>query len=67
NDSELAGWVGENQGYYTANGYTTVKGYGRNGDQRGDPGRKDWYLVTGFHFTYIILKQPACPKFRLDR
>lgn len=52
-----------------------VSGYGRDGDQRGDlirkkdgtlsdRGRKDWYIVTGFHLTYILKGQIICPKFR---
>ena len=52
-----------------------VNGYGHDGDQRGDlrtkkdgtfedRGRKDWYIVTGFHLTYILRGQIICPKFR---
>jgi hypothetical protein len=64
NDHTLESFVNESQGYNHHGGYTTINGYGRAGDQRGDPGRKDWYLVTGFHFTYIIFKRLPCPKFR---
>lgn len=51
---ELENWARENLGYNFSNGYLTLNGYGKDGDQRGDPKRKDWYLVTGFHFTYLI-------------
>jgi len=44
---------------------TSVAGYGQSGDQRGDrKGRSDWYIVTGFHLTYIIPGRVICPKFR---
>jgi hypothetical protein len=48
-----------------ANGfsYQTVQGYAA-GDKRGSPNEKDWYLVTGFHFNYILVKGVRCPKFR---
>lgn len=45
-----------------ANG-TTLRGYGRKGDKRGDKNR-DWYIVTGFHLTYILPGKVICPKFR---
>lgn len=32
-------------------------------NKRGDPG-KDWYIVSGFHLTYIFPRQVVCPKFR---
>ncbi|MBC7387603.1 MAG: hypothetical protein H7329_00185 [Opitutaceae bacterium] len=40
-------------------------GWGQNGDQRGKHGGKtDWYILTGFHLTYIIGGRIVCPKFR---
>lgn len=53
-NENLRAWTGENLGYNSSGGYLTVNGYGREGDQRGDPGQKDGYLITGFHFTYIL-------------
>jgi hypothetical protein len=40
-----------------------VKGYGGGGDQRGDSNR-DWYIISGFHLTYILPGRIICPKFR---
>ncbi len=40
----------------------TVQGYDL-GAKRGSPNEKDWYLVTGFHFNYILVKGVRCPKF----
>ena len=35
------------------------------GGPRGDTkGRRDAYIVTGFHLTYIIPQKVICPKFR---
>ncbi|HWZ22903.1 MAG TPA: DUF6089 family protein [Cytophagaceae bacterium] len=34
------------------------------GGPRGNPKRKDAYIVTGFHLTYIIPQKVICPKFR---
>jgi len=50
---------------YYSNGQPvmTVPGFGSGGDQRGDKNR-DWYIVTGFHLTYIIPGRVICPKFR---
>jgi hypothetical protein len=45
------------------NGGTTVATYGKAGDKRGDKNR-DWYIVTGFHLTYILPGKVICPKFR---
>lgn len=65
-NSEMENWVAENQGYNSFNDYLTINGYGRAGDQRGDPKRKDVYIVTGFHFTYIIFPKviKCMPKHR---
>jgi hypothetical protein len=60
-DSYLQQYVAQQQGYDTQGGYTTVNGYGRNGDQRGNPHRKDVYIITGFHLMYII-NDVRCPK-----
>jgi hypothetical protein len=43
--------------------YYHAAGYGRNGDKRGDK-NFDWYIVTGFHLSYIIPERVVCPKFR---
>ena len=67
-DGEVCGNGKETSWYY-------VNGYGHDGDQRGDlrikkdgttedRGRKDWYIITGFHLTYILKGQIICPKFR---
>lgn len=48
---------------YTADGYTTVRGYGRAGDQRGTD-KKDLYMVTTIRLTYIINKNYHRAKFR---
>lgn len=55
------------QGGYIVDPYNTsgarIAGYGDAGDQRGDSNR-DWYIVTGFHLSYIIPGRVICPKFR---
>ncbi len=47
---------------------TTVNNrYGRSyigGQQRGTNNENDWYIVTGFHFSYIIIPALKSPKFR---
>lgn len=48
---------------YTADGYTTVRGYGRAGDQRGTD-KKDLYMVTTIRATYIINRNYHRAKFR---
>jgi len=46
-------------------GWTGISTYGQQGGQRGDgKGRKDVYIVTGFHLTYIFPGKIVCPKFR---
>jgi len=48
-----------------SNGNVAINGFGSAGDQRGDrKGRKDVYIITGFHLTYIIPAKVICPKFR---
>lgn len=52
------GWsgVGPSQG---------KNGYGGSGAQRGDiKGKRDVYVITGFHLTYIFPGKVVCPKFR---
>jgi hypothetical protein len=40
-------------------------GDAKTGGPRGDTkGRRDAYIVTGFHLTYIIPQKVICPKFR---
>jgi hypothetical protein len=69
NDQTLAEKAAE---FYGGNGLQTdaygnvsIFGYGKDGDQRGDKkGRKDVYIISGFHLTYIIPSKVICPKFR---
>ncbi|MFN6943373.1 MAG: DUF6089 family protein [Cytophagaceae bacterium] len=68
-DPQMQQFVDERQGgTWTettdqGNEYSSVNGFGRRGDKRGDPNR-DLYIVTGFHLTYIIPGRVICPKFR---
>ncbi|MDX1904467.1 MAG: DUF6089 family protein [Thermonemataceae bacterium] len=49
-------------------GRTTINGYGRAGDQRGDAGDKDIYIVTTFRIQYFLQQKGVrCPKFRKAR
>ncbi len=46
-------------------GWTGVSTYGQQGGQRGDlKGKRDVYIITGFHLTYIFPGKVVCPKFR---
>ncbi len=45
------------------NSYQSIQGY-EAGQKRGSPNEKDWYMVTGFHLNYILVKGVRCPKFR---
>jgi hypothetical protein len=46
-------------------GWTGINVYGQAGQQRGDlKGRRDVYIITGFHLTYIFPGKVVCPKFR---
>jgi hypothetical protein len=45
------------------NTYFSAQGY-EAGQKRGSPNEKDWYVVTGFHLSYILYKGVRCPKFR---
>lgn len=46
------------------NPYSTVAGYGRRGDKRGEAGNNDIYIVSGIRLTYIINVGLKCPTFR---
>ncbi len=45
------------------NTHEYINTYGKDGGKRGD-GNRDWYIVTGFHLTYIFHPRVICPKFR---
>lgn len=45
-------------------GVNVEAGYGRSGDQRGNPGQKDIYMVTSIRLTYILGKNFHKAKFR---
>jgi hypothetical protein len=66
NDPQLRAFIDANPGLQIVpdgNGGLTVNTYGQAGDKRGDKNR-DWYIVTGFHLTYILPGKVICPKFR---
>lgn len=46
------------------NPYSTISGFGRKGDKRGEAGNNDIYLVTGIRLSYIINVGLKCPQFR---
>ncbi len=49
-------------------GRPTVNGFGRAGDQRGDPRDRDIYIVTTFRVQYFMEQRGVrCPKFRRVR
>ena len=48
---------------YEKDGHIYTRGYGRDGDQRGDD-NSDWYIVTGFHVSYIFHPKLISPKFK---
>lgn len=48
--------------YKSPEGHRYTKGF-ENGEQRGGRGN-DWYVVTGFHITYIFHPKLASPKFK---
>jgi hypothetical protein len=65
-DPQLRAYIDGNPGLNIrsdGNGGQTVGEYGTLGDKRGDKNR-DWYIVTGFHLTYILPGKVICPKFR---
>jgi hypothetical protein len=65
-DPQLKAFIDANGGLQPVpdgNGGTTINTYGLKGDKRGDKNR-DWYIVTGFHLTYILPGKVICPKFR---
>lgn len=39
-------------------------GYGRQDAKRGTDNEDDWYIVTGFNFSYILTPKLKSPKFR---
>jgi hypothetical protein len=51
--------------YYDRNNqpYNSVQGF-EAGEKRGSSNERDWYLITGFHYSYILFKGVRCPKFR---
>ena len=63
-----AGQTLQNDGWNHTGGSTSGNGYGgygSQGGQRGDlKGKRDVYIVTGFHLTYIFPGKIVCPKFR---
>ncbi|RIJ37304.1 DUF6089 family protein [Pontibacter oryzae] len=44
--------------------YVIVKGYGRDGQQRGESSDDDWYITTNFTLNYILSPRIRSPKFR---
>ncbi len=38
--------------------------YGNKGSQRGTNNEKDWYIVSGFNLSYILIPDTKSPKFR---
>ncbi len=38
--------------------------YGLKGSQRGTNNEDDWYIVSGFHLSYILIPDTKSPKFR---
>jgi hypothetical protein len=64
NDPRIKEYIDSRGGLTTdAYGNPTAPGYGNAGDQRGDKNR-DWYIITGFHLTYVLPGKVICPKFR---
>jgi hypothetical protein len=41
--------------------YTSFNGFGQEGDQRGNDGATDVYLVTSVHLKYVLGARPFCP------
>jgi hypothetical protein len=44
--------------------YDIVRGYGRDGQQRGEVSDDDWYITTGLTINYILTPRIRSPKFR---
>lgn len=44
--------------------FQNVNGWGRRGDQRGDPTDKDWFFTTGINVSYILRPNMRSPRFR---
>lgn len=49
---------------YEKDGLVYTRGYGDGVSPRGDNGSKDWFIVTGFHVTYIFHPKLIAPKFK---
>ena len=43
---------------------TKYAGYGVPGQKRGTDNEDDWYIVSGFNFSYILTPKQKSPKFR---
>jgi hypothetical protein len=41
-----------------------MNGWGRRGDQRGDPSDNDWFFTVGVQASYILRPNIRSPKFR---
>lgn len=60
-----AGHATANDGWSGIGPAANAGAYGGPGCQRGDlKGKKDVYIITGFHLTYIFPGKVVCPKFR---
>ncbi|WP_276498799.1 DUF6089 family protein [Pontibacter litorisediminis] len=44
--------------------YDIVRGYGSDGQQRGERSDDDWYITTGLTINYILTPRIRSPKFR---
>ena len=62
-ETRQGGYVNKNNTVYNGNDYAYIRSYNTPGAQRGEK-NKDWYVVTGFHLTYILPGRVICPKFR---
>lgn len=49
---------------FDGNTYTTLSSFKRGESTRGNPKTKDFYIVTGFHLSYIMNVGLKCPQFR---
>lgn len=59
NNPKLADGVTPNPDYARFNG-----AYGNKGSQRGTNNEDDWYIVSGFNLSYILIPDTKSPKFR---
>ena len=44
--------------------YEYTLGHGREGQQRGDKFDSDWYIISGFRLSYMLIAKGHAPKFR---